>query len=374
MIFVDFPIYGPLRIPLLILEWIIAVISLELGIIFFMKYIKQPNQLRTSQELGFTSFCLCFSLMRFLLIIGDYFSSDIIVSPFLIWGSGSVRDLFLNFGYFSLLSGVFIFVFSIEKYKKYLFRKYFFTSCFFSLIILFLITFFFNLEVIRISLFIFGPLFLYFIALYLIDIFKKILNKENILIDLIKIFPEFLLLSIGFVFSTEYSVKLFGLEFRLFGSIVQLISFGLIFYFFIRLPSFSELDWQDKVEEILLLDKKSGLCAFYKSFINKDANITEVLMSGAITSVNIMLEELIPATDAKISVIEKKGKILNIFSSKFLTGVFISRDKLNSIIFYLKQFTEKVESLYQHVLVDWDGNIDIFYPVENIITELFSRK
>ena len=134
------------------------------------------------------------------------------------------------------------------------------------------------------------------------------------------------------------------------------------------------MDWQDKVEEILLLDKKSGLCAFYKSFINKDANITEVLMSGAITSVNIMLEELIPATDAKISVIEKKGKILNIFSSKFLTGVFISRDKLNSIIFYLKQFTEKVESLYQHVLVDWDGNIDIFYPVENIITELFSRK
>ncbi|MFX1453380.1 MAG: hypothetical protein ACFFCM_21275, partial [Promethearchaeota archaeon] len=161
-------------------------------------------------------------------------------------------------------------------------------------------------------------------------------------------------------------------EFKLYGSVIQLLSIVLLFYFFITLPPFAEFDWQDKVEEILLIDKKSGLCAFYKSFINKDAQLNEVLMSGAITSVNIMLEELIPAKDAKISIIEKKEKIVNIFSGKFINGVLISTEKLNSIISYLKKLIEKVENLYQHVLLNWDGNIDIFFPVENIVTEMFS--
>ncbi|MFX0134573.1 MAG: hypothetical protein ACFFDN_13110 [Candidatus Hodarchaeota archaeon] len=373
MVFVEFPIYGPLRIPLLIIEWMTAIISLELGIIYLMKYIKQPNQLKTSQELGFSSFFFNFSLMRLFLIISDYYSSAFVSSPFLIWSSGSIRDLFLNFGYISLIFGALFFTIFIEKYKKYFFKEYFFTTCLSSFLIFFLVIFLFNLEINRISLFIYGPIFLFFITIYFVDFFKKIMKKENILIDLLTVILPIYILSIGIIFSIEYFLRLLGLEFKLFGAVLQLISFGLIFYFFVRLPPFSEFDWQDKVEEILLLDKSSGLCTFYKSFIDKDAKITEVLMSGAITSVNIMLDELIPATDAKISIIEKKGKIVNIFFSKFITGVLISTEKLNSLIFYLKQFIERVENLYQNVLLDWDGNIDIFNPLENIVTEMFSK-
>ncbi len=373
MVFVDFPIYGPLRIPLLIVEWINAVISLELGIIFFMKYLKQPKQLRSSQELGFSYFFFDFSLMRLFLIISDYFSSNFVISPFIIWSSGSFRDLFLNLGYMSFIFGALILVYFIEKYKIYVYKKYFFTTCLGSLVIFFYSLFLFNLTIIRISLYIYGPIVLLFITMYFNDFFKKAKNKENVLIELITVIPPIFLLSIGIVFSTDFFLKLFGLEFKLFGAVLQLISFGLISRFFIKLPPFSEFDWQGKVEEILLIDKSSGLCAFYKSFIDKDAKITEVLMSGAITSVNIMLEELIPASDAKISIIEKRGKIVNIFSGKFLTGVFISNEKLNSIIFNLEQFINKVENLYQNILKDWDGNIDVFYPVENIVAELFSR-
>ncbi|MFX1452694.1 MAG: hypothetical protein ACFFCM_17785, partial [Promethearchaeota archaeon] len=204
MISIEFPIYGPLRIPLLIIEWVIAIISFELGIILFMRYTKY----RSSQEFGFSSFLFSYSIMRLLLIIGDYFSSDFVFSPFLIWGSGSVRDIFLNFGYISLITGTFFLSFFIEKYKKYFYKKYFFTFLFLSLIASFFTIFWFNLDVIKISIFIYGPIFLVFVTLYFIDFFKNIMKKENIFIDLVKIIPAVLFLTIGFVFSLENAIKL----------------------------------------------------------------------------------------------------------------------------------------------------------------------
>lgn len=373
MLFIEFPIIGPLRFILLIMEWTVTIISSELAITFIMRYKKQPIHIRTSQELGFTSLFIGLSLMQFFLIIADYFSSDTLISPFIIWNQGSMRGLFLNFGYFSLLTGALIFIFFIEKYKKYLIRKYFLTACLSTSIIIFFVFSFFDLKIIQILFFYFWfPFFLFFV-IYFIDFFKKVMNRGNISINLLKIISQFLFLTIGLIFSTEYFIKMVGLEYRSMGSILQIISLGWMFYFFVKLPPFSEFDWQDKIEEILVLSD-SGIGIYHKSFIDKTADHSEVLISGAITGVNIMLEEITATKDTRTAVIEKKGKLVNIFKGDFITGVLISKEKLNSINFHLKEFIEKVERIYHSILINWDGNIDVFSPLEDIINEIFAKK
>ena len=46
MLFTDFPISGELRFPLLIVEWIIAALSVELGLIFLIRYKKQLKRFK----------------------------------------------------------------------------------------------------------------------------------------------------------------------------------------------------------------------------------------------------------------------------------------------------------------------------------------
>ena len=109
MIFLEFPITGQLRLPLLIMEWIYIITGFEISLIFLVRYFKQEKNLRNLQDIGYFSVFFGFSLMWFFFIIGDYYSSDDIVSPFLFWNQGSERALFLNFGYFTMIIATFFY-------------------------------------------------------------------------------------------------------------------------------------------------------------------------------------------------------------------------------------------------------------------------
>ncbi|MGV9205096.1 MAG: hypothetical protein ACOC44_13885, partial [Promethearchaeia archaeon] len=99
MIFYEFPITGAIRIPLLILEWIFIVLTIELSLIFAMRFREREKGIRNYRELGYFSLMVGLGLMWIFYILGDYYASDVIKSPFLIWSEGSMRDLYLNLGY-----------------------------------------------------------------------------------------------------------------------------------------------------------------------------------------------------------------------------------------------------------------------------------
>ena len=71
-------------------------------------------------------------------------------------------------------------------------------------------------------------------------------------------------------------------------------------------------------------------------------------------------------------VIEKEGKVLITSQGKYITGVIIADQNLNSLHFLLKRLIEKVEFLYSNIVRDWDGTMEIFLPIENITQEIFS--
>jgi hypothetical protein len=368
---ISFPIEDALRFPLLLLEWVFAFISLELGLFVILTYRRQQKQLKTFQELGYTALFFGIALMWFFFIVGDYFSSDIGSSPFLIWSEGSMRDLFINCGYYSFMIGGLVFSYLMEKYKIILFKKYLFTYILLIYNITSLIIILFNLEIIQILFIVYWFFFITFFTIYFIRFYIMVFKRERILVKLIKSVPIFLLLSIGFLFSLEYLYTLYGLTFRLAGSIFQIIIGGGIFASFRNLPPLSEFDWQVRLQELYVMTK-SGICIYNKSFQEKTEVFDEHIISGAFVSINVLLNELAPATTQGSSIINKKGKTVNLYAGTFLTGVIISTEELPPINFYLQEFILKLEQIYSSVLSDWKGEIEIFAPIAHIAKGYFS--
>ncbi|MFX1338829.1 MAG: hypothetical protein ACFFDK_09490 [Promethearchaeota archaeon] len=368
MIFLEFPITGSIRLPLLIMEWIFIVTGFEFSLIFLFRYFKQEKEFRNLQDLGYFFLFFGFSLMWFFFIIGDYYSSDEIVSPFLIWNQGSVRMLFLNFGYFTMMIATFFLLLCVEKYEVFLFKKFLFTIIFFICVLLFLVLFFIDITMTQTVTYIFWPVFLSYFMVYLVKFIKKLKKKGMIL------FSGLAFMLIGFLLTTDALLRIYGLEGRMIGAILQLISVVILSYFFFNLPPFNEFDWQDKVEALYLVDT-AGICLYYKVFSEKKELMDEHLISAAIASINIMLQGLTETGRSRkeISVIKKKDENVMIYLGNIVSGVLYTSEELNFAKIVLKEFVDKFETLYHNILKDWRGDTNIFNATDIIANELFTK-
>ena len=364
MLFVDFQ---DLRCPILCIEWFFTLTCFELGLIFLLRYKKAEKGLRNEQELGYASLMFGFSVMWIFFLISDYYVSDEMISPFLIWSEGSTRAIFLNFGYFALMFGAFLCIYFMEKYQIYIVRRFFFTYLFLILLIIFMFVFFISISSTQNITFVFWPLFILFFLVYFREFLRKAKIQEYSLLYSLVFFSWFASLGIGFFLTTDFSMNTFGAEYRLLGAGLQLFAILSLSIFLMKLPPFSEFDWQDKVENLYLIDN-GGICIYNQE---DSESMDKHLVSGAIASINILLQEL--TNREGISVIKKKGKTVIVYPSKYSTGVLFCTEDLNTPKVVLKNFVEKFETVYSQVLQNWDGDIDIFTPVEKMANEFFSK-
>jgi len=363
---VEFPITGDIRLSLLVMEWIFVITSFEISIIFLLRFFKQEKTLRNLQDLGYFSLFAGFALMWLFFIIGDYYASTITETPFMIWDIGSERALFLNFGYLIMIIAGFFLLLCIEKYNIILLKKYLFTGLFLICAILFIILFFIDIRITQPVTYMFWGGFISFFLLYIIKFIKKLQSKGLIL------FFGLAFMLIGFLFTTDAILSIFGIQWRLIGAIMQLISVVLLSYFFLTLPPFSEFDWEEKLEALFLINN-GGICLYYKIFTERKDMMSEHLISPAIAAINIMLRELSETTQPSegFSVIKKKNETVIIYQGKFVSGVLYTSEELNLPKLALRDFVEKFETLYRNILADWKGETDIFRPAEIIANDFF---
>lgn len=356
---VKFPLTGPLKEPFLIMECILFFLFLELALIFWIRVISKKNKLKNLQEKAYIFLFLGYSLMLLFFIIADFY----IEIP-------ELRLLFLNFGYIIQMIGAILFIYIIENYKIFI-KRYLFTKIFTIDIIIYFFVLFFATDYTHIMSFTFWPIFIVFLTLFLKElysIFNLSIIQGSFKIKYLNFLSGMIFLITGFGLTTDFSINTLGLGIRLLGDILQLLASVLLFSFFISIPSFSEYDWQDKIDSLLIMHK-SGLFIYKKSFQEKNEKINESIMSGVITILKMMLEKVTDTDD--ISIIEKKGKTVIIQPGKYIFGVLICQEKLNSLQVLLSTFIERIEKIYSNVLESWNGDLKVFRFVDDITKEVF---
>ena len=356
----EFPLEGPLREPLIILESIILFFFLELACYFWFRVRSHDKEIKSLQEKAYIWLFLGLYFMLIFYIVADFFAD-----------TPETRTLFLNFGYFGEMFGSFIFLYIMENQVVFI-KKHLITTIFGIMMTIHIILFFTAIQYTQTVSWVFLYLLILFLFLYIRALTSKIHLKDpqgKFNWDLIKIFTGFFCLCFGFALTTDFAISLFGLGIRLLGDILQLFSILFISLFFTSVPSLLEYYWQEKLESIFLL-MKSGLCIYYKFFREQIEGLDETLVSGQLATVRIILEEI---TDSEgVTIIEKQEKTTVIQPGQFIIGVSISDEHLNSIQILLKTFVEKIEKIYYKIFKIWDGNLSVFKPIEKIANDIFT--
>lgn len=356
-----YPITGTLREPLLILEWIMVFLISEVAFLLYMRVKNKEIKLSNLIEKAYIIFLFSYSITGIFYIFGDYYMESQIS-----------RLIVFNIGYILRMIMGLSFIYQIEKYQT-IFRKYVFTKIFLVFAILTIVLFFTAIEITQYaSLVLFWiPIFSIFL-IYTIKLLKKPSEKQEIHYLRAKIYFSILgafLIGLGFGATSDPFLIIFGLSLRIVGYIFQVIGIIILAIFFTSLPSLSEQDWKNKIDKLFLM-RASGICIYYKFFRDQTSKRDEQNISGAINTIKMILREI--SHDEGEMVIEKEGKVLITSQGKYITGVIIADQNLNSLNFLLKRFIEKVEFLYSNIIRDWDGAMEIFLPIENITQEVFS--
>ncbi len=360
MLYIEFPIGGEFRFILMIFEWIFSIIALELGILFMFRHKKGQYKFKYSQDMGYIFLFFALSFSSIFSVVGSYFSYNIVTIEL----NHFISQIFLN-------SAFLIFIFLKEKKRIYIVRQYFFSISLSILLIFFIFFSFLNSQLIIYEQVIFFSIIYFFFILFFIEFIKKAKFESNLSKKVIITFFPFLILLIGLFLTSNYSVNILTTYFRLIGSILQLLGLVFLAFSFLKFSIFSEFDWKNNIEEVFLINK-NGACIFYKSYIQKLDSLDKHLITSAITSVNIMIKEILKSGSKETSVIKKKEKLIYLFPGDLITGVIISKKELNTIEFYMKQLIMKIEQVYKNILKNWDGDLDIFDPIDYIFEEIFS--
>ena len=364
----DYKIQGPLREPLLLLEWSIFFLFFELSLVFLerffskkdkLKYLEQQNRLKYLQEISYFFLFIGFSFSKLFYIIGDYYVFE------------ENRMIFYTIAYIIQLIGIFLFIHILELYRNF-YKKFLFTWIYITELIIFFIVIIFFFDLTQLFTYIFYPVFFVFILVFLRVVWNELYKGKEFgltLSNLIILFIGIFALSLGFGLATDFAASIFGLHIRILGDILEIIGFLLLFLFFISIPSFSEFDWQGSIDSIYVTNK-NGLYIFKYDFLEQpEEHLERNLAAGLLTSVKMVLQSFTKMSG--ITVLEKSGKTIIIFPGEYINGILICKDNLKSIRVLLEIFVKRLEKTFKNVFIRWKGDLTVFRPIENLVKEIF---
>jgi len=355
-----FPIQGPLRETLFILEWLVVFFALQWAVLFLIRIKTQKGSLKSLQEKAYIWLFLGYSLMWVFIIIADYN----IVDP-------ELRVYVLNIGFIIQVISVCIFVIIMERYKTFI-RKSLFSVIFLSIAVLYFLVLLFFIDFGAIMSSFFWPIFFFFFILYL----KELVDNSYIKRDVdnfkelfLRFFTGILFVGIGYQFTTRIIIATFGLEFRLIGDLLQILGLGFLSLFFFYIPSFSEYDWQQKIESLYVLHS-SGSFMYKKQFQKEGSKLDDNLVTGILTGISMLIQNV--SKERGTLILEKEGKTLIIYPGEFITGIIISELKLESLEILLGNFIQKLEISLYNLLRDWDGDLSLTNVIDQISRQFFT--
>jgi len=55
----------------------------------------------------------------------------------------------------------------------------------------------------------------------------------------------------------------------------------------------------------------------------------------------------------------------------YITGLIFCKEELNIFKNLLQRLVKKVEDVYENVFIEWDGDLQVFQPIESICNDIF---
>jgi len=179
---------------------------------------------------------------------------------------------------------------------------------------------------------------------------------------------------IGYSFIQDIMVGILGYAIYPVGALLILIGIVVASLSIGAIPPIEELGWDKKIKEIYLIHE-SGMPLFHIDFTKKEdisLESSEVLKSGAITSINMILKA-ITRSKKKIQTIDQ-GDLKLLFGHKgSLILVVVAEEDLRILHYKIKQFFKDFLTIYGTIPTKV-YNRKIFLPARALALRIFTKK
>jgi hypothetical protein len=346
----------PFRAILIPLEFLIAIIFMEISAYFLYRYwtnkkTETPSTVELDWSIVFGSFGVAF----FFYIYGDFFQSG-------------NRNSFLFCAYLAQVIGGTLFIYHLELTKT-LKTNFKLTIFFGSFIIFFMVFYVFFPTILQSSAYPISLLAYAIIIIYFLRVIKRIWSfyKAHSLGLLLAIFIWF----IGYAGNTDIAIRLFGtIWIRVIGDALIIIGIGLVAFFVNTIPSLNEIGWREKIKYIILATA-SGVSIYSENFQEQKA-VNELLLAGGIWGLDMFLKNILD--EASLKTISRGSDVILVEKGNLIMGIFVVEQDLKLLRYLLRKLILQFEFYYSSILVDWKGDLNLFKPTQHLINSIFAYK
>lgn len=350
-----FPIDGPFRESLLIVEALLVVVLLQAGIIFTRKFLKTERTVSNYMLLAWAGIFFSYSAVFSIFIVADFYVEV-------------GRENVLNIGYIIAGLGATLFAYYAEReigLKKHLFSILLVVVFGFLLI---------NAIFPMINAFILTAggwlIFIFLIFIYI----KKFSSKrtEKWRLNIFSLIVGIVLLVLGFGAIADESWEFFGGWVRYTGDFLMMVGVLCVAALYIGVPSLSEFIWPEKLKHFFVIHQSGVSVANYNYAQEGDGKRDELLMAGGLASISKVISSLIDS-EKQLDMVDH-GDVLLLFDyGKYLINVLIVEEPLEILRVKLKKFTEAIEIIYEDELAEWDGNLERFTFLDAVVKANFGQ-
>ncbi len=355
---------GTIRDFFLILDGIQVFICIELTVLFFIRGFKKKKGGKVNY--GWGLIFLCFGNVALMNIYLYYYL------PSELW--------YANIKFNSLLGsipGLMIIGIMENFYQKYRKTRFFFTIFAVSMSIF---TFFTPDLLTRML----GNLSLLVLGVFVLLFYRKLIKissgsvRKNIILFTIAFFAFIggsLIINPTII---ENQLRL-GINITIsgfIGRISQIFGLFIMASVLFEQPVFYEIDWRDKLVQIIIFQKKIGVHLFYKKFQDikfkkeNQREIQESLIAGGITGVSAFLKE-ISQSSKELKIIDHGDQKIMLEHGEYISIALSVLEELRIFWDKLYKLRVKIETIYGELLKHFDGDLKVFSPVGAMIDEIF---
>ena len=177
----------------------------------------------------------------------------------------------------------------------------------------------------------------------------------------------------GYLFgsSEPYYVAELGRLIKVTGHTTFVIGIILFAIGFWSIPSIKELDWREKMRHLYII-MEGGANIYDQSFIEEGKTFESEsdLIAGGLSGITNLIQEMTKSAE-RVEVIKQKDLRILIKYGQFVTAALIAEDDLEILHSKLKSLVEDFESLFQYILPEWKGDLEVFSPVKVMVEKIF---
>ncbi|NVM01311.1 MAG: hypothetical protein HWN67_03185, partial [Candidatus Helarchaeota archaeon] len=135
------------------------------------------------------------------------------------------------------------------------------------------------------------------------------------------------------------------------------------------IPTLKEFEWREKMRHLYLI-MEGGINVYDQAFIT-EKGLESDLIAGGISGISSLIQELTKSKE-RVEVIKQKDLKILLKYGTYITAALLSEEDLEILHSKLKSLVEEFENLFQYVLPDWKGDLEVFSPAKVMVERIFS--